>query len=225
MSQTIATGTSYTPGRERWVQRVVYLSWFTIIYNLIEGIVSISFGLTDDSIALAGFGADSLIEVATAAVVLLRFRGETDQAHHLSLAKERRATLLIGYLFLALAALTTTGGISQLLSGSHPNTTAPGLAVSALSLSFMFYLWRAKQTAARALDSATVMKDAVCSLACIKLSGILFAGSLLFFAAPSIWYADAAASLLLSGLIAMEGWETVRAARKKDFSGGCGCAH
>lgn len=113
----------------------------------------------------------------------------------------------------------------QLQSGTHPLTTLPGVVVSSLSLSFMFLLWRSKRTLARLLESATVMKDADCSLACIKLSVVLFAGSFLFFMAPSLWWADAAAALVLAFIIGREGWETIKAARKATFSGGCGCSH
>jgi divalent metal cation (Fe/Co/Zn/Cd) transporter len=88
----------------------------------------------------------------------------------------------------------------------------------------MFYLWTAKRAVARALDSSTVAKDAVCSLACIKLSGVLLAGSLLYWLSPKLWWVDSAAALALALLIGREGLETVRAARRADFSGGCGCS-
>ena len=89
----------------------------------------------------------------------------------------------------------------------------------------MFFLWLSKQKVARALDSATVMKDADCSLACIKLSLVLFVGSIAYFVFPNLWYTDSLASLALAFLIGKEGWETIAASRKKDFVGGCGCAY
>ena len=177
------------------VRRAVLLSWFTIAYNLVEGVVSISFGLSDDSVALAGFGADSLVEVASAFLVLWRFRDV------ISLKREKRATLGIGILFLLLAILTGVASFIQLKSGSHPDTTIPGIVISALSLSFMYFLWSSKMKIGKALNSATVMKDADCSLACIKLSAVLFIGSLLYWMVPSLWWADSAAALLLAGLI------------------------
>ena len=61
---------------ESWVRRVLLLSWFTIAYNVVEGVVAMGFGVADESVALFGFGADSFIEVFSAIVVLWRFRGE-----------------------------------------------------------------------------------------------------------------------------------------------------
>lgn len=205
------------------IGRAIALSWFTIAYNLLEGAVSVYFGLSDDSMALAGFGADSFIEVFSAALVLWRFRAETGGAC-VPVERERRATVSIGVLFVALAAVTAAGAALQLREGGRPETTAPGLAISAVSLGFMFFLWRAKLRLAAALDSATVLKDAACSLACIKLSVILLLGSLLFMISPALWWSDAAAAALLAGFIGLEGVQTIRAALRPDFSGGCGCA-
>ncbi len=87
----------------------------------------------------------------------------------------------------------------------------------------MAALWRAKLRVGRALDSATVMADAACSRACMQLSAVLFAGSLLFLAAPRLWWADGVSALVLALLIAWEGLGMVRAARREDFDGGCGC--
>lgn len=211
------------PDRKSLIDRVILLSWFTIAYNLLEGAVSIWFGLSEGSMALAGFGADSFIEVFSASLVLWRFRTESAGAC-VPAERERRATLGIGALFVALAAVTAAGAFLQLREGRRPDTTVPGLAISAFSLGFMFFLWRAKTRLATALDSATVLKDAACSLACIKLSSILFLGSLVFLAAPALWWSDAAAAALLAGLIGLEGAQTIRAALRPDFAGGCGCA-
>ncbi|MFH2203480.1 MAG: cation transporter [Elusimicrobiota bacterium] len=206
-----------------WKERAIWLARFTIVYNLLEGFVSIGFGVKDEALSLAGFGADSFIEVASAFVVLWRLRRETGADSPLSLDAERRATHIIGWLFLALAAVAASAAVMRLVMRGAPDTTVPGLVISVLSLSFMFYLWSAKLRAGRALDSATIMKDAACSLACIQLSFVLFAGSLLYIALPALWWADAAAAILIAGFIAREGVGTVRAARRPDFKGGCGC--
>lgn len=178
-----------------------------------------AFGWADDSLALFGFGADSFIEVASALLVLWKL------LDHGNLERERKATRRIGWLFAALATGVTGGAILQLTARRHPPTTLPGLIIAGLSLSFMFALWRAKLRAARALDSATLEADAACSRACIQLSGVLFAGSLLFLLAPSLWWVDGAAALALALLIGWEGRGMIRAASRQDFTGGCGCSH
>lgn len=206
-------------GQPDWRRRAVQLSILTILYNLVEGGVSMAFGWADDSVALFGFGADSFIEVASALLVLWKL------LEHGSLARERKATLGIGWLFLWLGAAVAGGALLQLAGHRHPPTTVPGLVISALSLAFMVFLWRAKLRVAQALDSATVAADAACSRACIQLSAVLFVGSLVFLLAPALWWVDAAAALALSLLIAREGWGMVRAARSPAFTGGCGCGH
>ena len=202
-----------------WRRRAVRLSLATVAYNLVEGLVAMAFGWQDDSLALFGFGADSFIEVASALVVLWRLMD------HASLARERRAALGIGGLFVLLAVGIAGGAVLQLAAGHHPPTTVPGLVISLLSLAFMAWLWRAKREAAQVLDSATLAADAACSLACIQLSGVLLAGSLVFLVAPRLWWVDAASALALAALIAREGLGMVRAARSPAFTGGCGCGH
>ena len=202
-----------------WRRRAIRLALATVAYNLVEGLVAMAFGWQDDSLALFGFGADSFIEVASALLVLwnLRDRG--------SLVRERWAALRIGWLFVVLAAGIAGGALLQLAGGTHPPTTVPGLVISAVSLGFMAWLWRAKLAAAQALDSATLAADAACSLACIQLSAVLFAGSLVFLLAPALWWVDATSALVLAALIGREGRTMVRAARSATFTGGCGCGH
>lgn len=202
-----------------WRRRALWLSGLTIAYNLAEGLVSMAFGWTDDSVALFGFGADSFIEVASALLVLWKLLDHGD------LERERKATRSIGWLFVLLTAGVAAGALLQLITRRHPPTTVPGLVISALSLSFMGFLWRAKLQAAKALDSAALEADAACSRACIQLSLVLFAGSLVFLLLPALWWVDAVAALGLALLIGKEGLGMIRAARSAAFTGGCGCGH
>jgi len=207
--------------REAWIRYAKMLAIFTIAYNLMEGLVAMGFGWTDDSMALFGFGADSFIEVFSALLVLWRLKA--DDCGDDLIARERKVTKGIGWLLLLLAAGTIGGSLLQLKAKGHPSTTLPGVIVSLASLGFMVYLWRAKLAAAKALDSRAVASDAACSLACIQLSTILLMGSLVFLVAPRLWWVDAVAALLLALLIAKEGWEMRQAAAREDFDGGCGC--
>jgi len=203
----------------QWRRRALWLSGLTIAYNLAEGLVAMAFGWADDSIALFGFGADSFIEVASALLVLWKL------LDHGNLQRERNATLGIGWLFLGLGLGIAGGALLQMTARRHPPTTLPGLVISLVSLAFMVLLWRAKLRTATALDSATLAADAACSRACIQLSAVLFAGSLLFLLVPALWWVDAAAALGLAILIGREGLGMVRAAHSPSFTGGCGCDH
>jgi divalent metal cation (Fe/Co/Zn/Cd) transporter len=204
---------------EAWRRRAQGLAWLTVGYNLLEGAVALGFGVKDDSVALWGFGLDSLVEVASGLVVLWRLRDPGAPCGR----RERRATAAIGWLFLVLASGVALGAVRNLLVREVPQTTLPGLVIALVSLSFMLFLWRAKRAAAVALDSAALAGDAACSLACIQLSGVLLGGSLLFRLSPALGWVDAAAALALAGLIAREGWAGVKAARDPGFTGGCGC--
>lgn len=200
-------------------RRALLLVGLTVVWNLVEGVVSMHFGWSDDSVALFGFGADSFIEVASALLVLWKLMD------HSSLVRDRRAALAIGWLFLGLGLGVAGGAILQLVARRHPPTTLPGLVISALSAAVMFYLWRAKRAVAQALDSAAVAADAACSRACLQLSLVLLAGSLVCLVLPVLWWADALAALGLALLIAWEGRAMVRAAQAPGFQGGCACGH
>lgn len=207
--------------RSRWIAYAKALAIFTILYNLVEGLVSMGFGWSDDSLALFGFGADSFIEVFSALLVLWRLNADGRGGD--LIARERKATRAIGGSLLLLAAGTLGGALLQLEAKGHPRTTVPGIVVSLASLAFMVWLWRGKRAAAAALDSRALEGDAACSLACIQLSAILLLGSCLFRMAPRLWWVDSAAAGLLALFIAREGWEMRRAANREDFEGGCGC--
>lgn len=211
--------------RIHWVRWALTLSAITMGFNLLEGLVSIGFGWEDQSVALFGFGVDSLVEVASAALIYWRFRLDADLAAKQSSARERLATRAIGIMLLILAAGTTLGSVLQLISHRHPGTTVPGIVVSLVSLTAMFLLWRSKLRTAVALDSRALRSDAACSFACMQLSLVILVGSLLFWWSPHLWWVDAATALVVSALIAKEGWGGFRASLAIDFSGGCGCHH
>ena len=205
----------------QWLSLARGLAWFTIFYNLVEGLVSMGFGMTDDSLALFGFGADSFIEVGSAILVLWRLK--TSGCAATRLRRERMATQGIALLLILLAILTILGAIWRLWKHQHPETTLPGLIISLLSLCFMYWLWRSKKQCARAIDSRALVSDAACSLACMQLSGVLLLGSLAFLLFPALWWIDSAAALAIAAFILKEGLGSLRAARHPDFSGGCGC--
>jgi divalent metal cation (Fe/Co/Zn/Cd) transporter len=205
-----------------WSRRARWLSIATIAWNVVEGIVAMAFGFHEESVALFGFGVDSWVEVGSAGVVYWKLT-RTPGCASTQKARERRATRSISGLFLALACATAFGAVAQLVAHRHPDSTVPALIVSSVSLSIMVFLWRAKRATAEALDSRALAMDASCSRACIQLSAVLFAGSVVFLVAPSLWWADAVAALGLAVLIAREGLEGWKATGRPDFEGGCGC--
>lgn len=205
--------------RVRWA---LILAGLTVAWNVVEGVVAMGFGAHEESLALFGFGVDSFVEVGAAGIVLWRLRGESGRGSLMARDKERLGTGIVGGLLLTLAAGVGVGAILQLATGSHPESTLPGLVISIVSIGLMVFLWRAKDRVARQLDSRTLLADAACSRSCLQLSVVLLIGSLLVMVAPALWFADAVASLFLAALIGREGWGAIQAARKPDFDGCCG---
>ena len=174
------------------------------------------------------FGADSFVEVGAACVTLVVLA----QSESVRLATLRKCVVCIGVLLIVLAISAAAGAIYRMIGedGQHiaPDTTVPGIIISAVSLSFMFALWYFKKKAAFELDSAVLEKDAACSLGCIHLSATLFAGSLIYelathFGRADFWWIDAVATLILAYYIGKEGAQTLRGALRADFDGSCGC--
>lgn len=123
-----------------------------------------------------------------------------------------------------LACAATAASVIALVRREHPETAVAALAISATSLTLLTAAWLAKRRLAQALGSAVLASDAMCSLACACLAGVLLVGSVAFLAAPSAWWVDAAAALTLAALFAREGARMARAALSPSFAGGgCGC--
>jgi divalent metal cation (Fe/Co/Zn/Cd) transporter len=205
------------------VKKARYLAWFTIIYNVVEGIVSIAFGISDESISLLGFGLDSFIEVFSAVIILWRIGLEFSHSENkASLERERLATRGIGMLLILLTGVVLVNSGLRLYNHVSPDTALPGVVISLASLSFMFYLYFAKIKVATALNSKALKSDAMCSLACIWLSVVLLAGSGIYYL-TRIWWVDSAAAVVIAFLILREGIENVKSSLKPEFDGCCSC--
>lgn len=202
------------------VRRAVFLAWATIFYNLIEGTVSVWFGVAEESVALFGFGLDSFVEVGSALLVLWRFAAEAKGGLN-RMDRELFVSRSIGRLFILLAVIIALTGVHQLTQFSHPETTLPGTIIATLSIMTMIYLWKAKRQLAEQLNSKSLKNDAACTLACIKLSLVLLIGSLVYLVMPQLWWADAVGALILSYFTFREGREML-----SSDDGGCGtCCH
>ncbi|CAB4480284.1 unnamed protein product [Rhizophagus irregularis] len=217
--------------RSRLLKYAVYVCIFTILWNIAEGAVSIFYGSEDDSVSLVFFGVDSFIEVTSACLVLWRFLTESKpdeeratQILEENLSKEKKCTMGIGLLFILLSLATISDATVSLIQKRQPETAIAGLIISSISLSFMGFLWLSKKYLAKMLNSSTMASEAQCSLACIKITFILFLGSLLYMIWKGGWWLDSAAAIILGVLFAKEGVDMILWARSKDFNGGC-CKH
>lgn len=180
------------------------LELFTLSWNVIEAAVAIGAGLLAGSVALVGFGADSVIESLSGAVLLWRL-----QHHVQDEERERRALRLVGISFLILAAYVAWEATHSLLSREEPHASLPGIILAALSVVVMPLLARAKRRVAGRLDSRALHADSRQTDLCAWLSAILLAG-LGLNAWLGWWWADPVAAWLMVPIIAREGIEALR---------------
>jgi divalent metal cation (Fe/Co/Zn/Cd) transporter len=190
------------PDTSALLRRGLRLEYVTIGWNLIEAFVAIGFGLAAGSIALVGFGFDSLIEVFAASVVIWELRGVGEH-------RERRALRLIAISFFVLAAYVLLGSTRDLITTAEPRESIPGIVLTACSLVVMPLLAWWKRRTGTALGSATLVADSVETLLCSWLSLILLAG-LVLNATVGWWWADPIAAIGLGILALREGREAWR---------------
>ena len=194
--------------RAALVQRGLALNWLTIAYNVVEAVVALGAGIVSGSVALVGFGLDSVIEVTASGAAQWRLRADLDVARRERV--ERTTLRIIGWSFLALAAYVTLDSANALVRREPPERSIVGLALLALSAVVMPVLARAKRRVARAMTSRALEADAMQTSLCAYLSVIALAGVALN-AALGWWWADPVAALAMVPIIAREGVEGVRA--------------
>ena len=195
------------PDRARLVRRGRWLSGVTLGYNSLEALVALVAGLLAGSIALVGFGIDSVIELSASVAALWRLAAEHDPARR---EHAERVTLrIIGALFLALAAYVLWEAGERLVRRAVPDHSPAGIAIVAASLVVMPLLARAKRRVAAALESRALRAEAQQTQLCTYLSAILL-GGLLLNLAVGWWWADPVAALAMVPIIAREGIEGLR---------------
>jgi divalent metal cation (Fe/Co/Zn/Cd) transporter len=184
------------------VRRARLLSLLSIGWMTVEAAVATVAALVAGSVALLGFGLESLIELASATTILWLYTG----GHGDSQTAERRAQQLVAICFAALALYVAFDAISTLADGSHPHTSWPGVAVSAGAIVVMPLLARAKGRVAEQLGSAATAGDAAQSWLCaISAAAVLL--SILANAAFGWWWLDPVTGLGIAGLAVREGRE------------------
>ena len=172
-------------------------------YNVIEAVVAITAGLVAGSVALVGFGLDSVVEVSSGLIILWQFR------HRLPETRERQALRLLAFSFFALAAYVTFESVRALISGSEPDPSPVGIGLAIASLIVMPFLSWAQRRTGKALGSNAVVADSTQTLLCTYLSAVLLAGLVLNATLGWAW-ADPIAGLVIAAVAAKEGREAWR---------------
>jgi divalent metal cation (Fe/Co/Zn/Cd) transporter len=194
--------------RPALVRRGLALNYLTIGYNVLEAVVAIGAGIVSGSVALLGFGLDSVIEVTASGAAQWRLRADIDASRRERV--EHLTLRIIGWSFLALAVYVALDSANALLRREAPERSVVGLVLLALSAIVMPILARAKRTVARAMTSRALEADAMQTSLCAYLSVIALAG-VAANAGLGWWWADPVAALAMVPIIAREGIDGVRA--------------
>ena len=205
------------PTRSELIRRGSNLEYFTIGYNSLEGLIAVVAGLIAGSIALLGFGFDSLIEVTSGAVLLWRLHADVDEARRERV--EAISLRIVGICFVVLAVYISYDSIKSLLKREVPDESLIGIVLAAVSLVIMPLLVRAKRKVARGINSGALMADSKQTELCTYLSGILLVG-LVLNALFGWWWADPLAALIMVPIMAKEGIEALGGETCCD-EGGC----
>jgi divalent metal cation (Fe/Co/Zn/Cd) transporter len=193
-----------------WQRIALWLVTATLVYNVAEAVIALVLGAQADSVALVGFGLDSVIETAAASLLLWRLWLEARGAEPERIARtEHTVHRFVGATFFALAAYVTVQSGLALWSFDAPSASPVGIVLAAVSLVFMPLVSWGKLRAAREIGSEALRAEAMETLACSYLSFTLLLG-LGANAAFGWWWADPVAALLMIPWLLQEGRENVR---------------
>lgn len=197
------------------------LAVFTIIYNIVEGIIATYLGFRDESLTLFGFGVDSFIEFISGlgiAHMVLRIQKHPDSKRD---DFEKTALRITGTAFYVLVGGLIITSTYNVIKGINPQATLWGVVISCISIVVMIVLLAAKMKVGKALNSEAILADASCTRVCIYMSVILLASSAVyhFFKIP---YTDAIGSLGLAYFSFVEGKECFEKAKSDKH---CHCDH
>ncbi len=180
------------------------LTWATIGYNTLEGIIAIAAGIVAGSVALTSFGLDSVVEVTSAAALAWQFAHRTDPC-----AREQRTLRLIAWAFFALAGYVALDSLRSLVSGREAEHSPVGIALTATSVIVMPVLVYAKRRVGHKLGSTTLLADSKQTLLCTYLSAVVLAG-LIVNALVGWWWFDPTIGLLIAAFAVKEGRQAWR---------------
>ena len=208
MADSVSFGaTESAVQRGALVTRGRRLEYFTLAWNGFEATVALISGVLAGSIALIGFGVDSVIETASAGILLWRFRADADTERRER--SEQTARRLVGVCFLLLAGYVTVESVRALWIKAQPERSLPGILIAVAAVIVMPLLGRAKRRVAAQLGSRALHADSRQADFCAYLSAILLAG-LLLHALLGWWWADPVAALVMVPFITREGVQGLR---------------
>ena len=187
-------------------KKALNLSYFTIIYNIAEGILSIFAGLIAGSVSLVGFGLDSAVESSSAVIMVWRFKKSGKIEEYEEEDIEKRALKYVGYTFIILGIYVLYESLKNIYTAEIPEPSLIGIIVAIASLIVMPLLFYMKYRTGKELNSRSLIADSKQTLACAYLSGALLFGLLMNYIF-GIWQIDSIIGLLIAIYLFKEGYE------------------
>ena len=204
--------------RQKLYQRAILLAQITVFYNLLEGVVSVIFGMDDETLSLFGFGLDSFVEVVSGIGIWHMVRRMQRHPDDNPDRFEQNALRITGSAFYALAAGLAIMAAVNLYTGHHPETTMWGVVISIISIATMWALIHFKVKVGNQLHSDAIIADAQCTKTCLYLSFVLLLASA-GYELTGIGGIDAIGAVALAVFSFREGREAFEKASGK----GCCC--
>jgi divalent metal cation (Fe/Co/Zn/Cd) transporter len=193
-------------------KRALFLSYFTVGYNFLEGIVSIFAGVLAGSIALVGFGLDSFVESLSGGVMIWRFSKHGQVSEEEEIKIEAKATRFVGFAFFALGTYVLYESFKKLYFQEISQPSILGIIIAIMSIIVMPLLFYAKYKTGRALGSRSLLGDSKQTLACVFLSVALLVGLGLNYL-YGLWWADPVVGLIIVVFLIREGYSTLKEAK------------
>jgi cation diffusion facilitator family transporter len=193
----------------RFHKKALLLSYFTVGYNIFEGIISIFAGLLSGSIALVGFGLDSFVESLSGSVMIWRFRKHGKISEEEEEKIEKKAIRLIAYTFFILGSYVLYESVKKLYFQEIPNPTLLGIAIAIVSIIVMPVLFYMKYQTGKSINSRSLVADSKQTLACVFLSVALLIGLGLNYL-YGLWQADPIVGFVIVILLIKEGYNTLK---------------
>lgn len=205
---------------KKWFQLAMALAIFTILYNLMEGLIATWFGYQDETLALFGFGVDSFIEMISGIGILymvLRIQ-QNPQSHRSDF--EKTSLKITGWCFYFLVVALLLSVSINLYNQQKPVNTFWGIAISCISILVMLALLKGKLDIGKKLNSEAILADASCTKVCIYMSCVLLISSGIY-ELTSFEYADAIGTLGLAWFSYQEGRECFEKAASEKYCNHC----
>ncbi len=198
---------------DRLYKKALFLEYFTVGYNMLEAFVSILFGSLAHSIALIGFGLDSIIESLSGAVLLWRLHKHGKIRREQEEKIEKRAQGFVGITFFILSAYVLYESVGKLIRQEIPEPSLPGIILAIVSIIIMPILMIQKYRTGQRINSRALIADSKETLACALLSVALLIGLGANYL-TGFWQADPIVGIIIVGFLVREGIENLRESRE-----------